>query len=66
MNMLLIRGGYPPVSVRPVDRRTYLDALEHASLTDELQPFRQVMHERLDATLDEYLKVVVEAMPDGG
>jgi Fic family protein len=31
MNLLLLRGGYPPVSVRPEDRKTYLYTLEHAS-----------------------------------
>src|SRR5271169_6751192 len=28
MNLLLLKAGYPPVAVRPVDRKTYLDALE--------------------------------------
>jgi Fic family protein len=27
MNLLLLRGGYPPVAVRPEDRKTYLDNL---------------------------------------
>ncbi|MBV9537968.1 MAG: Fic family protein, partial [Acidisphaera sp.] len=28
MNLILLRGGYPPVSVRPEDRPMYLDALQ--------------------------------------
>jgi len=28
MNLMLLRGGYPPLSVRPEDRNTYLDSLE--------------------------------------
>jgi Fic family protein len=55
MNLLLLRGGYPPIAVRPVDRMAYLDALEQASLKDDLGPFQSFMHARLDATLDEYL-----------
>jgi Fic family protein len=55
MNLLLIRGGYPPVAVRPEDRKAYLDALEHASVAGDLQPFQRFLHERLDATLVEYL-----------
>jgi Fic family protein len=55
MNLLLLRQGYPPVAVRPEDRKTYLDALEHASLKDDLGPFQKFMHQRLDATLEEYL-----------
>ncbi len=55
MNLLLLRGGYVPIAVRPEDRKTYLDALEHASLTDDMRPFQTLMHERLEATLAEYL-----------
>ncbi len=63
MNLLLLRGGYPPVAVRPEDRKTYLDALEHASMRDDLKPFYTFMYERLDATLGEYLSVLQEALP---
>ena len=55
MNLLLIRDGYPPVAVRPEDRKAYLDALERGSLTGELDTFQAVMHERLDATLKDYV-----------
>ena len=51
MNMLLIRGGYPPVAVRPADRKPYLDSLERASLADDLLPYQTFMHERLDFDL---------------
>ncbi len=61
MNMMLIRGGYPPVAVRPQDRKTYLDALERGSLAEHLEPFRAFLHERLDATLGEYLSDLREA-----
>jgi Fic family protein len=63
MNLILLREGYPPVAVRPVDRKDYLDALEHGSLEDDLGPFQTLMHRRLEATLDEYLSVLDEAMP---
>jgi Fic family protein len=58
MNLMLIRAGYPPIAVRPADRKAYLDALERGSLAEDLQPFRLLMHERLDATLAEYLSAV--------
>ena len=58
MNLMLIRGGYPPVAVRPEDRKPYLDALERGSLADDLRPFLSLMHERLDATLREYLSAL--------
>lgn len=63
MNLLLIRAGFPPISVRPEDRKDYLDALEQASTTGELGPFQTLMHQRLDATLDEYLSALAEAFP---
>jgi Fic family protein len=63
MNLLLVRGGYPPVAVRPQDRKTYLDALERGSLAGDLRPFQNFMHERLDATLAEYLRALQEALP---
>ena len=63
MNLMLIRAGYPPIAVRPEDRRTYLDALERGSLAEDLRPFQTFMHERLSATLDEYLGAVQEALP---
>jgi Fic family protein len=62
MNLMLIRGGYPPVSITPEDRKSYLDALELGSMTGELAPFMTLMHERLDATLDEYLGALNQAI----
>lgn len=63
MNLLLIRAGYPPVAVRPEDRLRYLDALEHGSLRNDQTPFQTLLHERLDATLAEYLAALGEALP---
>jgi Fic family protein len=63
MNLMLIRGGYPPVAVRPEDRKPYLDGLERGSLADDLQLFRNFMYERLDATLGEYLSALQEGLP---
>ena len=62
MNLLLLRGGYVPVAVRPEDRKTYLDSLERASLTDDLGPFQTFMHERLEATLEAYLEALREGV----
>ena len=49
--------------MRPEDRKAYLDALERASLADDLQPFQRLLHERLEATLDDYLRTLGEALP---
>ena len=63
MNLLLVRGEYPPVAVRPEDRKAYLDALERGSLAEDLAPFQLLMHERLDANLAGYVNAVREAVP---
>ena len=60
MNLLLLREGYPPVAVRPEDRKTYLDTLQRASMQGDLKPFQTFMHQRLDATLGEYLSALQE------
>ncbi|MGA8025967.1 MAG: Fic family protein [Bryobacteraceae bacterium] len=63
MNLLLLREAYPPVAVRPEDRKEYLDTLQHASMQDDLKPFQTFMHRRLDATLEEYLSALQDALP---
>ncbi len=63
MNLLLLRAGYPPVAVRPQDRKTYLDALEQASVRDDIRPFQTFMHRHLNDTLTEYLSALQEALP---
>ena len=63
MNLLLLRGGYVPIAVRPEDRNTYLNALEHASVTEDRSPFQAFMHERLDTTLTDYLTALEENQP---
>jgi Fic family protein len=63
MNLILIRGGYPPVSVRPEDRPAYVRALQEAQAGRGAEGFDRLLYERLDATLDEYLKALREALP---
>jgi len=53
----------PPIAVRPEDRKAYLDALERGSLAEDLAPFQLLMHQRLEATLADYLSAVREAIP---
>jgi len=60
MNLILVRGGYPPIAVRPEDRSRYLDALEHGSTTEDVGPFQRFLFERLDTTLSAYLDVLAE------
>lgn len=62
MNLVLIRGGYRPVAVRPVDRLEYLRTLEIASVSGDLGPFRDLMYVRLEETMREFLEGLREGM----
>jgi Fic family protein len=63
MNLVPIRGGYPSVSVRPEDRLAYVHALQEAQAGQSDEAFKRLVFERLDSTLDEYLKALQEAPP---
>lgn len=62
MNLILIRGGCPPVVVRPQDRPAYIHALQEASGSGTAA-FDRLLYERLDATLDEFLCALRQALP---
>jgi Fic family protein len=66
MNLILIRGGYPPVTVRPEDRLEYIRALQVAEAGGGVEAFDSLLYRRLDATLDEYLEAYLEANPETG
>lgn len=63
MNLVLIRGGYPPVSVRPEDRPAYILALQQAQAELGSESVDHLLYERLDAALGEYLSALQEAQP---
>jgi Fic family protein len=63
MNLVLIRGGYPPVAIRLEDRLSYLHALQRAQSGQGDGTFTQLLYSRLDTTLDEYLNASREALP---
>ena len=63
MNLVLIRGGYPPIAVRPEDRLAYLQALQRAQAGQGDEAFRRLLYQRLDATLAEVLGALRAALP---
>jgi Fic family protein len=63
MNLVLIRGGYPPVAVRPEDRAVYIAVLQQAQDGNGVTAFDRLLYERLDATLVEYMSAAREALP---
>jgi Fic family protein len=63
MNLILIRGGYPAVAVRPADRLGYISGLQHAQAGGGTEAFDRLLYERLDATLGEYVSASRQALP---
>ncbi|WP_420962177.1 Fic family protein [Brucella sp. IR073] len=61
MNLILIRGGYPPIAIRPEDRPAYIAALEEGQAGQGYEAFDRLMFSRLDQTLDLYLSAVTES-----
>jgi Fic family protein len=62
MNLVLLRGGYPPLAVRPQDRPAYIGALQAAQGGCGSESFDHLLYERLDATLEECLSALQEAL----
>ncbi|MEZ5836606.1 MAG: Fic family protein [Geminicoccaceae bacterium] len=58
MNLVLLRGGYPPVSIGPPERKAYIDALEHRHLTEDAEPYEELMAMRLNVSLSDYLDAI--------
>ena len=63
MNLILIRGGYPAVAVRPEDRPAYIAGLQQAQSGGGTEAFDRLLYERLDATLGEYISASRQALP---
>ncbi|HJU20684.1 MAG TPA: Fic family protein [Stellaceae bacterium] len=62
MNLVLLRGGYSPVAVRPQDRPAYIGALQNAQAGRGSERFDRLLYERLDATMGECLSALREAL----
>jgi Fic family protein len=62
MNLFLIRAGYPPVAVRPEDRLEYIRSLQQEQGGQGAEAFNALLYRRLDATLEEYLTALDEAL----
>jgi Fic family protein len=66
MNLILLRGGYPPVAIRPEDRLEYIRSLQQEQAGEGAESFDALLYRRLDATLGEYLSALQEARDPHG
>ncbi len=62
MNLMLIRGGYPPIAIRPEDRLEYIRSLQQEQAGHGAKSFNALLYRRLDETLGEYLSALQEAL----
>ncbi len=58
MNLVLMKGGYPPVVVGPEQRPAYIDGLNALTVGGHRRAYRQFMAERLEASLDHHLGIL--------
>jgi|SRR5579862_7874282 len=58
MNVILIRAGYPPIAVRPLDRPSYIAALQESQASQGTENFDILLYQRLSDTLSEYLSAL--------
>jgi Fic family protein len=66
MNLILLRGGYPPVAVRPEDRPAYIASLQFAQDGGGTEAFERLLYQRLDVTLAEMAGALRQALPGLG
>lgn len=62
MNLILLRGGFPAIPLRPQDRPAYISALQDAQSGRGTAAFDRLHYERLDSTLGESLSALQEAL----
>ena len=58
MNVVLLKGGYPPVVIGPEHRTAYIDGLNALTVERDPLPYRQFMTDRLEASLDHHLFIL--------
>ncbi len=68
MNLILLKGGYPPVAIGPDVRPEYIDSLELRQLSGDNGPFEALMRVCLHDSLAAYLEAIakeLDACPGG-
>ncbi len=58
MNLVLLRGGYPPIVIGPDHRLAYINALENLQLGGDPVPDERFMTNRLKDSLDHHLMIL--------
>ena len=57
MNLLLMQNGFCPIIIRPRDRKRYINSIEKAQLTDDIDDYMKFMVTRLSQSFDTILDI---------
>jgi Fic family protein len=63
MNLILLRGGYRTIAIRPIDRPAYIAALELGHSSQDYSAFNALLYQILERTLDLYIIAAKQAQP---
>lgn len=63
LNLLLMQTGYPPALVRKEDRDIYIDSIEKAQLSNNVDDYYKVIYRAVDRSLNIYLDGVEGKTP---
>lgn len=58
MNLVLMRNGFPPAIIQIEDRLEYMEALEKASVKDDVGDFIGIVAKSVESSLDTYMKIL--------
>ena len=58
MNLVLTKGGYPPIVIGPEQRPSYIDSMNALTVDRDPLAYRQFMTERLAFSLDHHITIL--------
>jgi Fic family protein len=61
MNLILLQHGYPIAIIKKEARKTYIDALEASSSTDDNAAFNAIVFQAVESSLDIYLEAISQS-----
>jgi Fic family protein len=64
MNLILLKGGYWPIIIRPRDRKRYINSIEKGQLTEDLAQYNAFMFKAFERTIDTYIDMFDNSKPD--
>lgn len=58
MNLILLKAGYPPIIIRPIDRKRYLNNIEKAQLTQNVENYNLFMLTALNRSINVLIDLI--------